>query len=94
MIGETFIVYVTPDGEKDSTAQIQLYTIPPSGEEDNFPLSQTGKYCIDTEVGGWAIYASVTNDAGTYYVQKEDDYVTIKIVSIEDAIGNLLGGMM
>lgn len=94
MIGETFIVYVTPDGEKDSTAQIQLYTISPSGEEDNFPLSQTGKYCIDTEVGVWTIYASVTNDAGTYYAQEEDDYVTIKIVSIEDAIGNLLGGMM
>lgn len=86
-MSETFRLYVTP--YEDNITEIHIYTISPSGEPDDFPFGNDGKYQIDTEAGIWTIYASVTNDAGTYMAQRPEDYVTIEIVSIYDALGNL-----
>lgn len=87
LMGETFKLYVTP--YEDDTVEIHIYTISPSGELDDFPFGNDGKYKIDTEAGTWTIYASVTNDAGTYMAQRTEDYVTIEIISFSDALGNL-----
>ena len=74
---EVFRLYVTP--YEDDVTEIHIYTISPSGEPDDFPFGNDGKYQIDTETGIWTIYASVTNDAGTYIAQRTEDYVTIEI---------------
>lgn len=86
-MGETFKLYVTP--YEDDITEIHICTISPSGKLDDFPFGNDGKYEIDTETGTWTIYASVTNDAGTYMAQRTEDYVTIEIISFSDALGNL-----
>ena len=85
-IDEVFKLYVIP--YEDDITEIHIYTISPSGKYDDFPLSDDGKYRIDTETGTWTIYASVTNSAGTYMAQRAEDYVTIEIISIGDTIVN------
>lgn len=87
LMGEAFRLYVTP--YEDDITEIHIYTISPSGELDDFPFGNDGKYEIDTEAGTWTIYASVTNDAGTYMAQRTEDYVTIEIISTSDALDNL-----
>ena len=86
MINEVFKLYVIP--YENDIAEIHIYTISPSGKHQDFPLSADGEYQIDTETGTWTIYASVTNSAGTYIAQRAEDYATIEIMSIGDAIDN------
>lgn len=91
VLGESFKLYVEP--YEDDVTQIQIYTISPSGLHDNFPLSADGKYLIDTEIGRWQIYASVTNPAGTYMAQKPEDYVEIEIRGVEDLLNGIIQGL-
>lgn len=92
IIGETFQLYITP--HEDNVTQIMVHTISPSGLQDSFPLSEEGKYKIDTEVGTWTIYASVSNEAGTYTASQDADYVQIKIVGLGEVVGNILQGLV
>lgn len=91
ILWETFDVYVEP--YEDDVTDIVIYAVSPSGDTMPFEYdpSKNG-YMIYTEAGAWTIYASVTNSAGTYTAQKPQDYVTIEIISLEDALGDMVGG--
>lgn len=88
---EPFRLYIIP--YEDNVTQIIVHTISPSGIQSSFPLSADGKYMIDTEVGTWTIYASVSNEAGTYTASKESDYVQIKILSPWEMGDGMLQGL-
>lgn len=91
VMGEVFRLYITP--YEDDVTQIMVHTTSPSGLQDSFPLSADGKYLIDTEAGIWTIYASVSNEVGTYTASKESDYVHINIASFGETVGVILQGL-
>ena len=88
IMGETFQLYVTP--YENNVTQIMVHTISPSGLQKSFPLSEKGRYQIDTEAGIWTIYASVSNEAGTYTANQDADYVQIKITNMREVVDNIL----
>ena len=87
LLRESFRLDIIPN--EDDITDIQVHTISPSGVNDSFPYGNDGLYMIDTEAGVWTIYASVTNDIGTYTAQKEEDYVSIEVYNFEDILKSI-----
>ena len=90
-LGATFTIYVEP--YEDDITEIRIFAQSPSGHVDSYLLSEDGRYYIDTELGVWTIYASVTNAAGTYEAQRAEDYVTIEITDPMEQLEDVLQGL-
>ena len=78
---------------EDDITEIRIFAQSPSGHVDSYLLSEDGRYYIDTELGVWTIYASVTNAAGTYEAQRAEDYVTIEITDPMEQLEDVLQGL-
>lgn len=73
------------------------YATSPSGKEYTPDLDANDLYHFHEEAGLWTVYASVSNQNGTYEAQKPEDFVEILVTDISpgpaDALAaGLLGG--
>ena len=90
-------VYITVQPLDGDVTDVRLYATSPSGKEYTPDLDANDLYHFHEEAGLWTVYASVSNQNGTYEAQKPEDYVEILITDISpgpaDALAaGLLGG--
>ena len=90
-------VYITVQPWDGDVTDVRLYATSPSGKEYTPDLDANDLYHFHEEAGLWTVYASVSNQNGTYEAQKPEDFVEILVTDISpgpaDALAaGLLGG--